>query len=63
VIATQAWYSIGPVTEVACVASNGMTKALSGAGLKAPENEYTHGASRIGPVGRTSSSSFGPRSW
>jgi adenosylhomocysteine nucleosidase len=51
VIATQAWYSVGPVTKVTFVASDGKTKTLSGSALKVLENEYTYGASKIGPVG------------
>ena len=51
VIAKQAWYNVGPVSKVTYVASNGKTKTLSGAALKALEKEYTYGASKIGPVG------------
>ncbi len=51
VVAKQAWYSIGPVTKVTYVASNGKTETLTGAALKALEKEYTYGAGKIGPAG------------
>ncbi|HXY42786.1 MAG TPA: 5'-methylthioadenosine/S-adenosylhomocysteine nucleosidase, partial [Acidimicrobiales bacterium] len=51
VIANQAWYSIGPVSKVTYVATNGKVKTLAGAPLRKLEKEYTYGASKIGPIG------------
>jgi len=47
VVAEQAWYSVGPVTKVTYVASNGKTKTLVGAALNKLKQEYSFSASKI----------------
>jgi adenosylhomocysteine nucleosidase len=50
-IASKAWFSVGPVTKVTYKSSTGKTATLSGAALSKLEQEYTYGASRIGAGG------------